>query len=132
MAKNIIKETVIVLLILLVLALILGILFYDYIPINKTVPIKVEAYKISNELEEELGKEVLEADDTIVKTYTVDSADLELYQKENDYDIGKNNPFSTVGTETTTTITDKNDTNNNGQSSSNTVKDNQANINTTK
>lgn len=132
MAKNIIKETVIVLLILLVLALILGILFYDYIPINKTVPIKVEAYKISNELEEELGKEVLEADDTIVKTYTVDSADLELYQRENDYDIGKNNPFSTVGTETTTTITDKNDTNNNGQSSSNTVKDNQANINTTK
>lgn len=131
MAKNIIKETVIVLLVLLVVALLLGILFYDYIPMNKTVPIKVEAYKISSELEEELGKEVLEADDTIVKTYTVDSADLELYQKENDYDIGKKNPFSTVGTETTT-ITDNNNANGNGQSSSNTVKDNQANINTTK
>ncbi|MBQ3145614.1 MAG: hypothetical protein IJB90_03480 [Clostridia bacterium] len=130
MAKNVIKESAIVVLILLVVALLLGILFYDYIPMNKTVPYKVEAYKISNELEEELGKEVLE-DQTIVKTYTVDSADLELYQKENDYDIGKKNPFSTVGTETIT-ITDNNNENGNGQSSSNTVKDNQANINTTK
>lgn len=92
MTKGIIKELAIVLLLLLVVTLLLGILFYDYIPMNKTVPIKAEEYKISNELEEELGKEVLE-DETIVKTYTVDGTDLDLYE---DYDEGKKNPFSVV------------------------------------
>lgn len=132
MTKNIIKESAIVLLMLLVVALLLGILFYDYIPMNKTIPAKVEEYKVSAELEEELGKEALKENETIVKTYTVDSSDLEIYQKENDYDIGKKNPFSTVDKGESTTIGDGNNTGDNGQSGSNTVQDNQANINTTK
>ena len=53
MTKNIIKEFLIMLLVLVALALLLGILLYDYIPINKTVPVKVDAYKMSSELEEE-------------------------------------------------------------------------------
>jgi len=92
MIKSIIKETTIVLLVLVVVTLLLGILFYDYIPINKTVPIKIEEYKMPNEIEEELGKKVLE-EKAIVKTYTVDGADLTLYE---DYDKGKKNPFSVV------------------------------------
>lgn len=97
MIKSIIKELVIVILILLVIALLLGIIFYEYIPINKIVPVKVEAYTISNELEQELGKEVTE-DDTgkITKTYTVEEYELKEYEKNDEYDKGKKNPFSTI------------------------------------
>ena len=122
MVKDIIKELVIVILILLVIALLLGIIFYEYIPMNKIVPVKVEAYTISNDLEQELGKEVIQ-DDTgkITKTYTVEEYELKEYEKNDEYDKGKKNPFSTIdeGTVVNTTI-------------ENEIVDKQPNINTTK
>lgn len=97
MLKDIVKELVIVILILIVVALLLGILFYEYIPMNKTVPVKVEAYKISNELEQELGKEVIEGNDGVVtKTYSVEDYELQEYENNEEYDKGKKNPFSTI------------------------------------
>lgn len=132
MAKGIIKEAVIVLLMLLVIALVLGIIFYDYIPINKTVPLKVNPYKMSSDLEEELGEELEEEE--IVKTYTVDSSDLELYEND-DYDAGKKNPFSSIdGAKTIITEKEPNgnsdkDPDNNQDNKQN---DTQANIKTTK
>ena len=38
MVKSIIKEIIIVLLLLIAIILALGVLFYEYIPSNKTVP----------------------------------------------------------------------------------------------
>ena len=38
MAKNVIKEIIIILLLCLAIILILGILLYEYVPISKTVP----------------------------------------------------------------------------------------------
>ncbi len=97
MVKDIIKEFIIVILILLVIALLLGIVFYEYIPMNKVVPNKVEAYTISNELEQELGKEIVEdSAGKITKTYTVEEYELKEYEKNDEYDKGKKNPFSTV------------------------------------
>lgn len=122
MVKDIIKELVIVILILLVIALLLGIIFYEYIPINKIVPVKVEAYTISNELEQELGKQVIQEDTgKITKTYTVEEYELKEYEKNDEYDKGKKNPFSTIdeGIVINTTI-------------ENEIVDKQPNINTTK
>lgn len=97
MIKSIIKESVIVILILLIIALLLGIIFYEYIPINKIVPVKVEAYTISNELEQELGKQVVQGDiGKTTKTYTVEEYELKEYEKNDEYDKGKKNPFSVI------------------------------------
>ncbi len=141
MTKNIIKEVAIMLLVLVAVALLLGILLYDYIPINKTVPIKVEAYKMSSELEEELGTELLEENEKIVKTYTVDSTDLDLYENENDYDAGKKNPFSMIdgGNNVVTNNSNNVNSGNTGSNSNNENNNNnnqdediQGNIKTTK
>ena len=43
MLKSVIKEIFIILLLSIAIVLILGILFYDYIPINKVIPDR-EAY----------------------------------------------------------------------------------------
>ena len=53
MAKTVIKEIFIFLLLLLVIALVLGIMFYDYIPNNKTVPTALKQYELATEAQEE-------------------------------------------------------------------------------
>ena len=125
MAKYIIKEIFIVILIIVLLALVLGIVFYEYIPMNKIIPVKVEAYTISNELEQEVGQVVSgNNQETITKTYVVEEYELQEYEKNDEYDKGKKNPFSAVGEEsivTPSTGTGKTE-----------IIDKQPNINTTK
>ena len=59
MLKSVIKEIFIILLLSIAILLILGILFYDYIPINKVVPEK-EAYvtpeNVRNEIDETISE----------------------------------------------------------------------------
>ena len=55
MIKSIIKEIIIVLLLLVAVVLALGVLFYDYIPMNKIVP-SVASYTTSEEIKKELYK----------------------------------------------------------------------------
>lgn len=93
MIKTIIKETGIIILLLVALVLILGIIFYDYIPNNKIVPVKVEEYPLSEDIKEELKESISEEGQNIVKTFYIDSSDLDLYESTNEYDKGKANPF---------------------------------------
>ena len=53
MAKSIIKEIIIILLICLAIILVLGILLYEYVPISKTIPNEV-AYTTPSDVKEEL------------------------------------------------------------------------------
>ena len=46
-------DTSLVILVANVIFLILGVIFYDYIPTNKVVPSTVEAYKTSNTIKED-------------------------------------------------------------------------------
>lgn len=92
MTKIIIKEAGIVILLLISIALILGIVFYDYIPSSKTVPIKKEAYALPEDIKEELNESIT-LGQNIIKTYYVDSTDLNAYESSNEYDKGKANPF---------------------------------------
>ena len=55
MIKSIIKEAFIMLLLCIAILLILGILFYDYIPTNKVIPEK-EAYSTPNNVKEEINE----------------------------------------------------------------------------
>jgi hypothetical protein len=93
MIKTIIKESGIVLLLLLATALILGILFYEYLPNSKTVPIQIEEYALDEDVQKELKGSVSEGQN-IVKTFYIDSTDLDLYESTKDYNKGKADPFA--------------------------------------
>ena len=99
MAKNIIKEIIIVLLLAIVIILILGVILYEYIPANKIVPEKV-SYTTPGSVQEELKNDEEIKEDEIVITYQIDSTDLKNYQKINEYVPGKKNPFEAVSENT--------------------------------
>lgn len=69
MIKTILKETIIILLICIAILLILGVVFYDYNPLNKILPNKV-AYstpeEIKKEIQEEEVKDILESEYNVV------------------------------------------------------------------
>lgn len=110
MIKKILKEIAILILLIVAIGLVFVIFFYDYNPINVTVPKQVEAYALDAEIEEEL-EETLETEEKqeLVKTYIVDQADLSAYESSNDYDKGKPNPFSKYSTDSSTTTDEDND-----------------------
>lgn len=118
MIKSIFKEIIIILLLLIIVLLLLGILFYDYMPNSKTVPSKVQEYALEETVKEELDRELdnIESEE-IVKTYKLDTIDIENYEKTNEYNKGKVNPFAQYSEET-----DNNtqlNTNNNSNTNSN-------------
>jgi len=125
MAKTIIKEIGIVILLLVAVALLLAIVFYDYIPNNKTIPVKIQAYEVPEDIKQELGNSISD-EQNIVRTYYIDSTDLDLYEATNDYDKGKANPFAYYGTEEEQ---DSNNTNN-SNIKNNTTANNVTNNNT--
>ena len=101
--KSVIKEIFIIILLIIVIVLILGILFYEYNPTKKKIPTQVADYQLPQEMQEEL-EETLEETKTqnIVKTYRIDATDLKIYERTNDYNKGKANPFAPGRTESST------------------------------
>lgn len=93
MVKSIIKELIVILLLVLAIILALGVLFYDYIPTNKTVP-SVATYSTSESVKTELDEQITE-EETVLVTYSITAGDINNYSKTNAYDKGKANPFST-------------------------------------
>ena len=99
MFKTIIKEILIIILLIIAILLILGIVLYDYNPINKKVPtVQYEAYTLTMDKAEEELQETLEAAQTqnIVQTYTVTMDDLTIHQRARDYVAGRINPFDEI------------------------------------
>ena len=74
MAKSIIKELIIVLLLCLAIILILGILLYEYVPITKTVPNEV-AYTTPSDVKSELLSSSDADENKIIMTYEVNQDD---------------------------------------------------------
>lgn len=100
MAKNIIKEIIIILLLCLAIILVLGVLLYEYVPSNKIIPEKV-SYTTPENVKEELNKTDGVDEEEIIMEYKVEASDLNNYKKVSDYVPGKPNPFSSYNTETT-------------------------------
>lgn len=123
------KEIGIVLMLLVAVALLLAIIFYDYIPSNKVVPVKIKPYEMSEDIKEELKESVLDGQ-SIVKTHYIDSADLDAYEAGNDYNKGKANPFAdytqkeegnATGNNTANNNTNDNTNNNTNNNTDNTI-----------
>lgn len=110
MLKSVLKEIFIILLLSIAILLILGILLYDYIPINRVIPER-EAYVTPAEVENELEENITEAKPLNI-TYEVTDADLDRYKQTGTYIEGKVNPFELV--EETNTVDGNQTGNNNG------------------
>ena len=130
MLKSVIKEIFIILLLSIAIVLILGILFYDYIPINKVIPDR-EAYTTPENVRNEIDETITEAEKVEV-TYEVTDADLNIYKQTGTYTEGKANPFAleseTVdntngGTDNNNTNTDVNNPNENTDDNGTTTTD---------
>ena len=98
MAKVIIRETIISLLVCLAILLILSVALYNYIPANKVVPESVE-YTPSTEIKNQLNAEVEDNSSEILMTYEITASDLDNFEKTNEYNPGKANPFSVVSSD---------------------------------
>lgn len=97
MIKSITKEIFIIILLILAILLILCILFYNYRPSTKKIPVPVAEYILPDTVQEELNETIkaLEAQN-IVKTYYIDASDLKGYERTRVYDKGKPNPFEGI------------------------------------
>lgn len=94
MAKSVIKEVFIILLVCVAIALVMAVMFYNYMPTNKIVPAKVSAYERPQNIEAEIS---VETDNTFVMQehdYTVEDTDLNRYRQTQSYNPGKPDPFS--------------------------------------
>lgn len=98
MAKNIIKEIIIILLLTLAIILVLGVLLYGYVPANKMIPEKV-SYTTPEQVKTELETDVNESDDELYVDYHIDSTQLNNYKKIQEYVPGKKNPFASLENE---------------------------------
>ena len=116
MAKNVIKEIIILLLLCLAIILLLGILLYEYVPMSKTVPNPV-SYTTQEDVQQELASSSDVDNSQIILTYEVDSTDLNNYERINDYQPGKANPFSSYETSGENTTTNGSATGGNSTSS---------------
>lgn len=120
---NFIKEIIISLLVCLLVLIGLSFAFYNFIPTNKVIPEKIE-YRASEEIKQELNSEVNSDSDNIIKTYEITASDLDQYQKNNEYNPGKKNPFAPISQgesdntsgETNTDSSNTTNTNNKGGS----------------
>ena len=93
MGKVIFRETVIALLVSIAILLILSVALYNYMPSNKVVPETVE-YAPTKEIQEQLSSSVEDASKEVIVTYEVTANDLDNFEKTNEYNPGKANPFA--------------------------------------
>ena len=120
MVKNVLKEIIIILLLTLAIILLLGVLLYEYVPMNKVIPEQI-SYTASEEVKK-ISTEVKEKSEEIpITSYTVTSTDLKNHKKVNDYTAGRKNPFAAVDTSggTTGNTTSGNTTNSSGNTTNN-------------
>ena len=134
MIKSILKEIIIVLLLCAIILFVLGILFYDYNPINKVVPNKI-AYSVPENIKNELEENVQNTLSVENKVYTIEGSDLNIYKKSKTYNPSKENPFASTTSEDTNTPNNTVKTNTNGEQGGNTTngtKTNTSNNNTSR
>ena len=130
MIKSILKEIIIVLLLCAIILFVLGILFYDYNPINKVVPNKI-AYTVPENVRNELQENVQNTLSVENKVYTIEGSDLNIYKKSKAYNPSKENPFASTSSEDENTTNNTLKTNTNSEQGKNTANGTKTNTSTT-
>lgn len=134
MAKNVIKEIIIVLLLALAIILILGVLLYRYTSYNKVLPEEV-SYTIPENIKQELATSTNPEAEQPILTYEVTASDLKTYERTKEYVQGRRDPFASVEDTTTqnatsgNTATGSQTTGNTNSSSSSSTNSSSSNLN---
>ena len=97
MTKGILKEIMIILLLIFAIILLMGVLLYDYVPMNKVVPQDVK-YVAAEDTKKALEEKKATDSESVVLTYEVTATDLKNYKKVNEYKAGRKNPFGPITT----------------------------------
>lgn len=114
------KEFAIYILIIALIVLVFGILFYEQLPSNKLIPVR-DDYALPEKLESVLEDTLsTEEQNEILVTYTVKESDLEEYEDNDQYNPGKIDPFADYGTDVNNTNNNTGATGNGNSNSSNT------------
>ena len=98
MNKNLIKDIIISFLIIIAIILLIIVICYDKVSIGKVIH-KIEEYKLSDDIKNEIEQETSDNETEIVTTYQLDSSDLKQYEKTREYNKGKSNPFAAESTD---------------------------------
>ena len=125
MIKSIFKSLSLIIILTAIIVLILGIVFYDSIPINKIVPEKVQ-YTLPDNLQEELDRTLEAENQEVIVTYTINEKDLQIYESNNSYNPGKVDPFAAYSVQTNPT-TDKGGSTENSSNNSDSSKEDKDN-----
>ncbi len=92
------KEIIFALLLCLLILLVLALIFYNFIPNNKTLP-ELEQYSTPAEISKELNEEAGADEERVVLTYQVDAPEVENYERINSYNPGRPNPLQNFETQ---------------------------------
>lgn len=90
---EVIKDLIISILIIICIIVILSIIFYDEISLGKVIP-EAEEYFLTEEMKQEIEDTNLEEAKEVIVNYYIDATDLKKYEKTNEYNKGKSNPFA--------------------------------------
>lgn len=133
--KALSKELFIMALLLMIVVFMVGIIFYQYMPNNKTVPepVSYRADSSTTSILQEIASTSTSDDNSsgsesqsIIKSYSIGSQELSTAASKHSFTSGKTDPFAeyvepvatnttnTTGTNTTATNTAQGTTNNNG------------------
>lgn len=131
--KKYLKEGVFIALFIIIIVIIIGILFFEFIP-NQIIPEPTKyqqtsstAKLISQISEEQQAEQEKEENKSVLKSYEVTSEELEYSKKESEYVQGKNHPFYDY-----TKASASNTTSNDGSTSSNSSNTSNTSGNTTR
>ncbi len=118
--KKYLKEGVFIALFIIIIVIIIGILFFEFIP-NQIIPEPTKYQQSSSTAkliaqigEEQQAEQEKEENKSVLKSYEVTSEELDYSKNESDYIQGKNHPFYDY-----TKATASNTTSNAGSTSSN-------------
>lgn len=126
MEKGVLRQVLITLLVLIALILVLAIIFYQFLPTNKIVPVKVTEYKTPESVSQEINDNTSEQEfSSVNELLEITDSDLSKYKSTKSYNPGKSDPFSEVeedptgavdisstGSKSSTSTEDKNTTDN--------------------
>lgn len=97
MEKGVLRQVLITLLVLIALILVLAIIFYQFLPTNKIVPVKVTEYKTPESVSQEINNNTSEQEfSSVNELLEITDSDLSKYKSTKSYNPGKSDPFSEV------------------------------------
>jgi len=93
--NNIWRDLFFSLLIVLFVVLIISLIYYNKLSINRVIPESTD-YLLSEKMQKDIEEDKLDEIDEVVTTYYLDASDLKKYEKNKEYQKGKVNPFKEI------------------------------------